>query len=240
MYSVLNIGKSGLKTMQYKMDSVANDIANVNTNGYKSKSVSFQELLNNGDINAGSKSNVGKINFKQGSFFESHNDYHMAIIGEGFFGVIDEADNLMLTRNGGFHRNEDGIIADDNGYPVVIDYMEPAETWGNNVSISTDGTITNNEGMILGKIALFRPENLDSLISLGEGKYLPSGDVELYDSMEDSEGFGEITQYFLEGSNVDIVESLADMITTQRAYSLNSKAVQTTDDIMNLINGIKR
>lgn len=240
MYNVLNVGKSGLKSMQYKMDSVADNIANVNTNGYKGTEVSFQELLNNEEINAGSKSIIGKVNFQQGNLVESPFDYHMAISGDGFFGVVDENDNLMLTRNGGFHMDENGIICDDNGYPLVVEYIVPVEEWEGKVNISTDGSIMDNENTILGKVLLFRPENLESLTPLGEGRYLPSGDVELYDSMENSENFGEINQYFLEGSNVDIVESLADMITTQRAYSLNAKAVQTTDDIMSIINGIKR
>lgn len=240
MFNVLNVNKSGLKSMQNKMDSISDNIANLNTNGYKSKEVSFRELLNNEEINAGSKSVIGKINYKQGAFIESPYDYHMAINGEGFFGVIDEENNLMLTRNGGFHKNEAGIIVDDNGYAVVVDYIEPVEEWGNKVIISADGTIKNNEDTILGKIVLFKPENLDSLISLGESRYMPSGNVEIYSSLEDNENFGEIAQHFLESSNVDIIGSLADMITTQRAYSLNAKAVQTTDEIMNMINGIKR
>lgn len=242
MYNVLNVGKTGLKSMQFKMDAVANDLANVNTYGYKSKEISFQELLNNQTINAGSKASVGKINFEQGNLIESPFDYNMAIEGMGFFGVLDENENLMLTRNGGFHINEDNTISDDNGYPLVVEYYESADQWSGKVNISNSGEIrtTDNESVLLGKVVLFQPENLDSLTSLGEGRYLPSENVELYDSINQGELFGSIVQFRLESSNVDIIDSMADMISTQRAYSLSAKAIQTTDDIMGMINSIKR
>lgn len=216
MYSVLNIGKTGLKSMQTKMDAIADELANVNTNGYKRKDVNFQELLNSEafEINTGSKSGVGKISFEQGNLMESPSPYHMAIEGKGFFGVLDQDNNLMLTRNGGFHIDEAQTISDDSGYPLVVD----------------------DEG----KAVLFYPENLDSLISLGEGRYLPSENVELYDSIDNADMFGKIVPFALEGSNVEITMSMAEMISTQRAYSLNSKAVQTTDEMMSIINGIKR
>ena len=243
MFNVLNIGKSGLNSMQTKMDSIANNLANVNTNGYKTKDVSFEELLYNQEINAGSNSGLGKIDYAQGSLVTSPLPYNMAIVGNGFFGVVDENNNLMLTRNGGFHVNEDNSISDDNGYPLVIEYEVPFEEWtSTNVSIAPDGTINamDEERTLLGKVVLFQPENLDSLASLGESRYLPSDNIALYDSLERPDLFGDIQQYFLESSNVDVTKSMADMITTQRAYSLNAKAVETTDEIMKVINGIKR
>lgn len=258
MYSTLNIGKTGLKAMQFKMDAVADELANVNTNGYKRKDISFQELLNNqiydeevllsdlinyAEINVGSKGSVGKINFNEGNLLNSPFDYHLSIEGKGFFGVIDQNNNLMLTRNGGFHLNHDNTISDDSGYPLVVNYNVPIEEWNNDkVSISTNGDITTSEGesRVLGKIMLFYPENLDSLTSMGEGRYLPSENVELYNSIDQGELFGSIIQYSLEGSNVEIISSMSEMISTQRAYSLNAKAIQTTDDMMQMINGIKR
>lgn len=243
MYNVLNQGKTGLKSMQYKMDAVADSIANLNTEGYKKKNISFQELVNNEEINAGSRSFIGKISYDQGSLIESPYDYHMAISGDGFFGVIDENNTLMLTRNGNFHMNEDKSISDDNGYPLVIEYEVPVEEWdGESVIINGDGDIKSamDDSIVLGRVVLFKPENLESLTSLGEGRYLPSAEVNLLDSINQSDEFGQINQHYLEASNVDIIEALADMISTQRAYSLNAKAIQTTDDLMTIINGIKR
>lgn len=229
--------------MQNKMDAVADNIANASTHGYKSKDVSFQELLNNEEINSGSKSFIGKISYDQGALMDSPSDYHMAISGQGFFGLVDESGNLMLTRNGAFHMNEDKSITDANGYPVVIEYRVPAEEWDSgNVIIDPNGDIKYGEddSIVLGKLVLFKPKSLDSMTYLGEGRYLPSADVELFDSLNQGQEFGHIIQHSLEASNVDIVEAMADMISTQRAYSLNSKAIQTTDDMMSIINGIKR
>lgn len=244
--------------MQVKMDGVADDLANVNTHGYKKKDISFQELLSNelhanevllsenvlpASINAGSKSGVGSINFSQGRIQPSHGKFHLAIEGQGFFGVEDENNNLFLTRNGGFHLNEDLTITDDNGHFLNLDLIVAMDEWEDNLVINPDGYIVGQiegEDMILGRVVLYNPAVLDSLVALGEGRYLASPDVELYSSLDSQEGFGNIIQYALEGSNVEIVRSMADMITTQRAYSLNARAVQTTEDIMEMINNIKR
>ena len=259
MYSILNIGKTGLKSMQTKMDAVADELANVNTDGYKKKEISFQELLhndinnkdvlvstnvNNASINVGSKSGIGTVNFGQGALRESRGDFHMAIEGKGFFGVRDNEGRLMLTRNGGFHLNEDYSVTDDSGYPLEIDLYVPINEWNNgDVSISKKGDIfteVNGETILLGRVVLYNPEVLDSLTPLGEGRYMPSPNVTLYDSIEDGDRFGNILHHFLENSNVEMSRSIVDMLTTQRAYSLNSKAIQTTDEIMSIINGIKR
>ncbi|MBC8590279.1 flagellar hook-basal body protein [Wansuia hejianensis] len=259
MYTVLNIGKAGMNAMQNKMDSTADDLANLNTYGYKKKEISFQELMhnqvnnrevilsgnaNNGSINMGSKSGIGTINFHQGTIIPSTGDFHMAIEGNGFFGVRDENGNLMLTRNGGFHINSNNTITDDSGYPLDIQLNIPFNQWDSSkVSISVDGRITqkiNGEDVHLGTVVLYNPEILDSMTPLGEGRYMPSPNVALYNSINNREAFGNINQYALEASNVETAKAMADMITTQRAYSINAKAIQTTDDIMQFINNIKR
>lgn len=248
-----------MKAMQTKMDAVADELSNVNTYGYKRKGISFQELLINqihdnevllspnvvpSGINAGSKSGLGSIDFTQGGIQPSSGTFHLAIEGQGFFGVQDENNNLYLTRNGGFHINEDNSITDDNGNYLSLDLLLPTEEWDvGDIIIKGNGDIINQldgEDILLGRVILYNPAVLDSLTSLGEGRYLPSPNVELYSSLNQEEGFGNIIQYALEGSNVEIVKSMADMITTQRAYSINARAIQTTDDIMDMINNIKR
>lgn len=261
MNNILSIGKSGMNSMQTKMDAIADDIANVNTHGYKKKEISFQELLhndifdnevlkseniNNASINVGSKSRVGTINYGQGIITESSGDFHMAIKGQGFFGVRDNDGVLMLTRNGGFHINQDYSITDDSGYPLELKLDVPVQEWGNGngaISISKKGEISmeiEGEAKLLGKVVLYNPEVLDSLRSLGEGRYMPSENVALYDSIEEGDRFGDIAHHFLENSNVEMSKSIVDILTTQRAYSLNAKTIETTDEIMSIINGIKR
>ncbi|MEW8973741.1 MAG: flagellar hook-basal body protein [Tissierellaceae bacterium] len=265
IYNILNIGKTGLKSVDNKMSAVSDDLSNVNTHGYKRKDISFQELLRNeiydsevllGDnargtsINAGAKSGIGSINFKQGVIRPSDGEFHMAIDGDGFFGVRDEMGNLMLTRNGGFHINEDRSISDDSGYLLDFESYVPMDEWGEGkINISIEGNIIKElegeteleeETQLLGRVILYNPEVLDSLIPLGEGRYIPSDDIELYNSTYDSDGFGDIVQYGLEESNVEITKSMLDMITAQRAYSMNTKVIQTTDDILSMINNIKQ
>jgi len=259
MNSILSIGRAGLKSMQNKIDSIADDIANVDTSGYKRKEIQFQELLVNeisgnevllsdntaaAGINAGSKSMIATVNFEQGPIKESSGELDMAINGEGFFGIRDENGNLLLTRNGAFHINENFVITDDSGYALEADLNIPASEWGyGDVYISSDGNIIKNidgENTQVGKIILYKPDVLDSLTPLGENRYLPSPVVNLSSSGESTAGFGEIIQHALEGSNVELAKSIADMIITQRAYSANGKAIQAADDTMSIINNIKQ
>lgn len=259
MYNVLNLSKTGLKSMQRKMDAVADELANSNTHGYKKKEISFRELLTNAtyenevivsdevnsfNINMGSKSDIGTINFQQAEIIDSPREYDMAILGNGFFGVRDANNNLMLTRNGSFTIDNNSRLSDSDGFFLDIDYFIPIEEWGHNsLTISANGEITktaNGEVEVLGTIILYKPQVMDSLKPLGENRYMLSDNVQVFNSIDHDEEFGEIIQYALESSNVDITKSMADMITSQRAYSLNSRAIQTTDDIMSMINGIKQ
>lgn len=264
MNSILNIGKTGLHATQRKMDALADDIANVNTYGYKRKDISFQELLtnqihendvilsenaNNTNINMGTKSGVSSVNYAQGTIFETSREFDMAIEGQGFFGILDGEGNLALTRDGNFHLNPDGSVTNASGHYLSIDYEVAPEEWSNEkIVIAPDGRIIQNfedeemeeEGQVeVGRVILYNPESLNSLIPLGEGRYLPNENALLYNSIDNGEGLGNIRQYALEASNVDLAKSLTEMITSQRAYSLSLKTVQTTDDIMSMINNIK-
>lgn len=256
MKSILNIGKTGLNAVQRKMDAISDDIANVNTYGYKRKDMSFQELLTNEihendvilsenmnySINMGTKSSISSINFEQGIVVSSPNQFDMAIEGQGFFGVLDGEGNQLLTRNGSYHLNPDGSVVNGEGYYLNMNYIIAPEDWGTeDVIITPRGEIVqgSDDSTTLARIILYNPSVPDSLISLGEGRYLPDEEVVLYNSIDNQEGFGDIRQYALESSNVDLAKSLVEMITSQRSYSLSLKAVQTTDDIMSMTNNIK-
>ena len=220
-------------------------------------------------LNRGVKSGIHKINFRQGPLIESIGTYNMAIEGSGFFGVRDGQGNLFLTRNGGFHLDADGNILDDNGYYLDIEnnpnmaddlffdhniLLEEAEI--ENISINTDGFIRGEAiGLPLdsfpgeelsrvqveiGRIPLYKPENYNDLYAMGESRYYNVEGLNLNVSTINPEGFGNIRQNYLEGSNVELSRSMTEMIRAQRGFSLNSKAVQSTDDIMNVINNIKR
>lgn len=259
-YSILNIGKTGMKAMQNKMDSIADELSNANTSGYKKQNISFQELLinqiydnevllsdtaRNIGMNAGVRSGVASIDFNQGRIQTSSRELDLAIEGEGFFGLVDSEGNFTLTRNGNFQLDGDGNIVDSNGNYLDLDINIPVGQWGDGeIRISSNGEIRRNrevgEEVLLARIPIYRPDVLDSLTPLGEGRYLPNPNIGLNNSLDSEEGFGSIIQYALEDSNVDITKSMTDMIITQRAYSLNGKGIETTDDIMDMINNIKR
>lgn len=237
----LHIGRTGLNANQHKMDLVSDDIANVNTIGYKSKQMSFRELLNTENISAGTASLVSKLSYNQGAFIESQNPYNLAIEGEGFFGISKNGE-IMLTRNGGFTLDADNNIVDAEGYTLMIDYTINPNDWADEpISIDEEGYLYQNiegENTFLGRIVLYYPDNLDSLIPMDGGKYLSNG--EILSSTDSDFEFGNIKQYYLEQSNVDLIKSLTDMIITQRAYSMSSKVVETADEIYNMSNNLKR
>ncbi len=259
MYRILSNSRTGVRAQETKVNSLADDLANLQTYGYKKKEIGFQELITNeihhhdvlksdnvdhSRINVGTKAGVATVNFQQGILVPSESDFNLAIEGSGFFGLLDQDGNLILTRNGGFQLNEDNSVSDDNGRLLVIDLEISKENWATGpVSISHDGRITqeiDNENRVLGKVVLFEPHVLDSLAPLGESGYLPAADVELYSSMENPERFGKIIQRHLEASNVEMSRTMTDLIVAQRAHAMNIKAIQSTDEIMNMINGIKR
>ncbi len=257
MYKIMNINRTGLKAINNKIDNIADDLANIQTYGYKRKEVSFCELLTNEiydvdvlkskeinhcQIPMGVKSEARTGSFQQGVIVPSDSEVHLAIEGNGFFGVIDDSGNISLTRNGGFHRNEDNSITDDRGNRLSININIPPVEWGKGkLHISGEGEIAKadeDNSVILGNVVLYNPSAPESLIPIGEGRYaIPIGS-EVYGGLGMAKG--SIKQYALESSNVEIVKSMTDMIVSQRAYSLNIKALQTTDDIISIINDIKR
>lgn len=257
MHNILRLNKTGLKGNQTKMDGIAHNIANVNTHGYKRQEVSFEELrlrelgyrevitsdgADDLSLGTGTKAGYLKTTFKQGSMTPGGGKFNMAISGDGFFGVRDAGGNLLLTRNGNFHQNEDGSVSDMMGNNLELETYAPFESWTGEVNISKDGYVSGKEdGMDieLGRVVLFQPENLDNLLPVGDGNYIVEEGTILNDSTLGGE-FGSINQFFLEESNVDMAKSMSDMIITQRAYSMNGKALSTSDEIMTMINGMKR
>ncbi|MGB3160675.1 MAG: flagellar hook basal-body protein [Carnobacterium sp.] len=247
----LSISKSGLNAIQTSMDALSHDIANINTTGYKSKNIRFNELLTNdmqsgklllsdeaqnSSINRGTKSGYTTLNHGQGSLVSDSNPYHLAIEGNGFFGVTDATNQFYLTRDGAFQLNGDKSITNGNGDRLAIEAAIPVEQWPEgDVSISKTGDVniqTANGNTLVGKIALFNPANTDDLVSVGGNKFTYNGD---YDQTD-----GSIQQFYLEGSNTDLATAITDMMLAQRSYSLNMKVAQGTDEMMSVINQFKQ
>ncbi len=249
-----------MKTAQNVMDNVADQVANTSTNGYKKKQVDFTSLLMNkiGDtqvelsanakeagISIGSKAGISKTDFRQGGITPSEGNFHMALEGKGFFGVTTKDGELLLTRNGGFHMNADSSITDDSGNLLGMETYLPQDQWpeGSTLNISEEGVITGldqeNQTVALGRVIVYSPENNDELISVGEGKYAQPNGLALYNSIDNPERtYGDIRHKALENSNADALQSMTDMLTTQRAYQANARSVTTADTMLDVINQI--
>jgi flagellar basal-body rod protein FlgG len=186
---------------------------------------------------------IAKI-FTQGDYKQTGNDLDLAIDGNGFFQITNPEGEINYTRAGAFKLDGDGNIVNSDGY-----LLEPQITIPNNaiqVTIGLDGTVTvMNAGETtpseVGKIETARFANPAGLIALGKNLYMESetsGSPTTGTPGED--GLGTVTQGFLESSNVNVVEEMVNMILAQRAYEINGKAIQTADEMLQVVNNIKR
>lgn len=249
MHLSMNTSKSGITAHQRALDAISHNIANANTDGYKAKTFRFQSLINQtvteedavlseaaGQIgyNAGVRGEVGGTNPQQGSFAQGMNQLQLGIAGEGFFGVEDANGEFYLTRDGSFTRDGNGQLVNGSGDRLVWNNALPADQWPDGrLSVSEDGSLFvqgEQGGMQVGTIPLFLPENAQQLQPAGGNKYIvPEGQAAVFND-------GSIQQQTIELSNVDLAQELTNMMVTQRAYSLNVKVAQTTDEWMTMIN----
>ncbi|KRL05496.1 flagellar hook-basal body protein [Liquorilactobacillus oeni] len=251
---ILSISKSGLNGMQQSLDSVSNNIANVDTVGYKARDTSFRELLNDqvtqnevgisqtaGQIglDRGLEADQEAINAAQGALKKTASPYDLAISGQGFFGVYDQNNQLYLTRAGDFHRNADGELVNEAGYRVAVNETVPEQQWPKgDVKVAADGTTsiqTGAEARTVGKINLYQPQNMEDLRPVGDTLYQVAAGGGLISNLNGGT-LGSINQYALENSTVELAGSMTDMMVAQRTYSLNAKVLQSTDDMLGTVN----
>lgn len=260
----LRTAASGMYAQQINIEVISNNIANINTTGFKKNKADFQDLMyQEVNINPLSSSTPGveatstsKIQigngvkpsstikiFLQGDITPTKNQSDLAIYGEGFFQVLKSDGSYAYTRDGSFKISAEGKMVTASGYT-----LEPGITLNSDItslSIGKDGTVEANllDGgkTVLGNIELVRFMNNGGLVALGDNLYAESqasGRPIL--GTPGNQGFGEINQGFLEASNVDIVEEMISMIAAQRAYEINSKTVKTVEDMMTMANNLKR
>jgi flagellar basal-body rod protein FlgG len=251
---------SGMGAQKLTIDVIANNLANVNTVSFKKSRSDFQDLMYQTISQSGSMTSAGgqipsgiyigmgtmpvgveKI-FMQGDFEETTNELDLAIEGKGFFKVISN-DEELYTRAGNFKLDSDGNICTPNGDKVQPEMSIPTNT----VSINIDktGTVTafdpDGAGTSLGVLELYTFANPAGLFSLGRNLYRATdASGEPISGTPGSDGVGTIAQGFVEMSNVDVVEEMVSMIVAQRAYEVNSKAIQTADNMLQIANSIKR
>lgn len=251
----LYIAASGMAAQQTRLETVANNIANVGTTAFKKSQGTFEDLLYQelatvsnpesgvlAELGGGVRLSGLRRDHAQGSFEQSSNPLHLAIEGNGFFAVDGPNGERMYTRDGSFLRGSDGTMVTSGGYRVGGDIVFPEGT--NGIRIATDGTVSvqmdgSSEEVVIGELEMVMVDNPNSLRSMGGNLYAAtpeSGEPRRWEAGTD----GRIQQGMLETSNVDVAEELVEMIQAQRAYELNSKVVQTTDEAMQIAANLKR
>jgi flagellar basal-body rod protein FlgG len=260
MLRALYTSAAGMESQQINLDVISNNLANVNTTGFKKDKAEFQDLLYQttrapgADQGAGNQLPTGvqighgsrlvatsKI-FTTGELTQTGADLDIAIQGDGFFQVQMPDGTLAYTRDGGLKKASDGRITTSDGLLVQGGFQPiPAGTTSINISPTGEVTTIGANGRQTFQVQLIRFVNPSGLQSLGRNLYketMASGPPET--GNPGTNGFGELNQGYLEMSNVKVVEEMVNMIVAQRAYEVNSKAVQAADEMMQLSNNLKR
>ncbi|NLV90973.1 MAG: flagellar basal-body rod protein FlgG [Firmicutes bacterium] len=254
---------SGMMGQQLSIDTMANNLANVNTTGYKKSRVDFQDLLYQSSRYAGTPVAAGaqiptgiqtghgvrpvatqKI-FTQGTFKQTDNPLDLVIEGEGFFQVLRPDGTIAYTRDGAFKKDGEGRIVTSDGFPLWPEIIIPDDAVS--VNVGTDGTVSVQRAGIddvpqrAGQIELVRFVNPAGLRNLGRNLLAASvASGQPIVGYPDLDGFGAIANGYLEMSNVQVVEEMVNMIVAQRAYETNSKAIQASDDMLQTANNLRR
>lgn len=263
---------SGMTVQQTNVDTIANNLANVNTTGYKKETAEFKTLLYqtlqtrtttangankpvNAQVGLGSRNSSITSHFTEGSLLESSNPYSFAIVGDGFFSVLGDDQQTYYTRNGNFYISEmepggslmlctssGNAVLDSTGAPIVFNDMDASE-----ITVNADGKFLYPDengnpqeiGIEFGIFQFTNPSGLDKmadgLLAESEASGIP---------INEADGFtgklSQLRQGYLEGSNVNIAEEMVNLITAQRAYEINSKAINASDEMLQQANQLYR
>jgi flagellar basal-body rod protein FlgG len=254
MLRSLWIAKTGMESQQTKLDTIAHNLANVGTNGYKRAGVVFEDLMYQNLRPAGAAgSEAGQLptglqvglgvrtaastrNFSQGSLQQTGNNLDIAIKGDGFFQIQQPDGSTAYTRDGSFQVDANGQVVTTAGQPLQPGITIPANAIA--IQIAANGTVSvtlpgQTAQQQLGQIQLanfINPPGLDPRGGNLFAETAASGTPNT--AAAGSNGHGSLQQGFVEGSNVNVVEELVAMIATQRAYELNSKAIQSSDQML--------
>ena len=258
----LRAAASGMAAQQLRVDTIANNLANVNTTGFKKSQVSFEDVLyqtleGTRIVNYQGSETVGPMQVgrgvrtaailrehSQGSTEQTGRALDLAINGEGFFQVQRPDGTTGYTRDGTFTISDTGTLVTASGYTLLPGITVPSEATGVNVSAAgvVSATIASSTDPVqLGQIQLARFVNPSGLLSLGENLYAQTAaSGQPMTGTAHADGFGQVLQGTLETSNVDVVTEMVDMISAQRAYEVNSKAIQAADEMIQEANGLLR
>ncbi|HVN81033.1 MAG TPA: flagellar basal-body rod protein FlgG [Terriglobia bacterium] len=262
MIRALYSAASGLEAQQLTIDVIANNLANVNTAGYKQSRSEFQDLLYQNvrasgaasststdlpvglQVGLGSRPVATSRLFSQGDFRQTGNPLDLVIEGNGFFQVRLPNGEIAYTRAGSFHLNREGSVVTADGNPLDPQITIPNDAL--TITVGTDGTVSvtqpgQSQAQQVGTIQLALFQNPAGLNAVGKNLFMPTtSSGEPITGPAGENGIGTINQGFIEQSNVSVVEEMVNMIVGQRAYEINSKVVRTADEMLQTMNNVIR
>jgi flagellar basal-body rod protein FlgG len=262
MSRALYTAATGMIAQQMNVDNIANNLANVNTTGYKKSKMEFQDLLYQQlrmagatqaegaqvpvelQIGYGTRPVATQRIFTQGTVIATNNPLDVSIDGDGFLQVSLPDGTVSFTRDGALKKSSEGIIVTSDGYPVEPQVTVPQDASA--INISSNGEVSvlipgDPTQQQVGQLELARFVNPAGLKSIGRNLFLESeASGAAVTGAPDSEGFGKLSQGFLELSNVEVVDEMVGMIVAQRAYEINAKAIQTSEEMLANANSLKR
>lgn len=255
---------SGMTGQQFNIDTISNNLSNVNTTGFKKNRPDFEDLLyqtsriagtpateltvvpTNTQVGHGVKVAASQKIFTQGALQSTGNVADLALQGEGFFRIQMLDGTFGYTRDGSFKLDSNGQMVTSNGYRVMPEVVLPADFVRESFTVSQDGRLTvkvagSDDPVEVGQMQIYRFTNPAGLQAVGENTYkMTNASGDAIGGRPGFDGMGKIQQKFLEMSNVSVVKEMVNMIVAQRAYELNSKAIQTSDTMLGIANNLKR
>jgi flagellar basal-body rod protein FlgG len=262
MMRTLNTAATGMSAQQTNLDTIANNLSNVNTTGYKSQRAEFQDLMyqtyrisgaTNGNaqlqptslqVGMGTRFSATGTDLSQGPSTSSNNPLDLAINGSGFFKITQADGSFAYTRDGSFQTDSTGDLVTTDGLLVSPKITFPAGS--TSITVASDGTVSyvkpgDPSATILGQITVTTFTNPAGLQRVGQNLLVQTGASGTpSDFTPGTNGSGSLQSGYLEGSNVSVVDEMVKMISAQRAYEINSKAITTADDMLSIVNGMKR
>ena len=253
---------TGMAAQQLNMDVISNNLANVNTAGFKKSRADFQDLLYQNlrspgtteaqgaqvptgiQVGLGSRTSGTQKIFTPGEIKSTDNPLDMTIRGDGFFQISMPNGSTAYTRDGSFKLSSTGQVVTSDGYTLSPEITIPAEAM--DVAVGSDGTVSvtmpgQTAAQEVGQIQIAKFINPAGLVSMGQNLLSVSGaSGEAVVDTPGMNGLGSLAQRAIEMSNVQVVDEMVNMITAQRAYEVNSKAIQTADDMLNIANNLRR
>ncbi|MGP1586857.1 MAG: flagellar basal-body rod protein FlgG [Treponemataceae bacterium] len=255
---------TGMNGQQANIDTISNNLSNVNTSGYKQQRVEFEDLLYQTVKMAGTPATEDTVTpvgiqmgtgvkvastqriFNQGSLQSTGVQTDLAIVGEGFFRVQQYDGSYAYTRDGSFKIDSSGQLVTSNGLRVMPEIIMPENFEINSLAISDDGRVTvkvagSNDILDVGQMELYKFANPAGLSAVGDNLFIVTNASGIAQANRPGfEGMGVTKHKFLEMSNVSVVNEMVQMIVAQRAYEFNSKAIQTSDTMLSSAVNLKR